>query len=137
MSNKTILIADDQLHIIELVTISLEDPRFNIVTAQDGEEAMNKITTIKPDLVLLDVMMPKLDGFEVCRRIKADPETSNIPVILLTSKGHPEDHAKGKECGSNAFLTKPFSPIRLLSTVEEHLNISSVPLERSKEERKK
>ena len=137
MTSKIILIADDQPHIIELVMVSLEDPRFSIITAGDGEEAIIKATKNKPDLILLDVVMPKLDGFEVCRRLKETQNTRSIPVILLTSKGYPEDRMKGKACGADAFLTKPFSPIKLLSVVEEHLNISSVPLEKSPEERKK
>lgn len=137
MTNKTILVADDQQYIIELITVSLEDPRFYIITAGDGEEALNKASMNKPDLILLDVVMPKLDGFEVCRRLKEAKETQDIPVILLTSKGELEDKMKGKACGANAFLVKPFSPIKLLSVVEEHLNISSVPLDKSSEESNK
>lgn len=137
MTNKTILIADDQPHIIELVKVSLEDPRFSIITASDGEDALTKASINKPDLILLDVVMPKLDGFEVCRRLKGAKETEDIFVILLTSKGQIEDKMKGKACGADAFLVKPFSPIKLLSVVEEHLNISSVPLDKSPEERKK
>lgn len=123
MTSKTILVADDQPHIIELVVVSLDDPEFNIVTAVDGEEAINKAVSVHPDLILLDVLMPKLDGFEVCRRLKKLEATSSVPIILLTSKGQPEDRAMGIACGADAFLSKPFSPIKLLSTVQEYLNL--------------
>lgn len=132
---KTILVADDHPHIVELVKVSLEDPRFTIVTAGDGEETLKLAKSSRPDLVLLDVMMPKMDGFEVCRILKGAPETRSIPIILLTSKGRPEDREMGRACGADAFLTKPFSPIKLLSTVEEHLNLTSVQYAKPPEER--
>ena len=124
MENKKILIVDDEPHIVELVRVCLEESDFTILEAYDGQDALEKIRENKPDLVLLDVMLPRVDGFEVCQKIKEDSATAGIPVIILTARGQEIDKAKGFQCGADAYLTKPFSPLRLLAEVKQRLEKS-------------
>lgn len=111
-----ILVADDEPNIVTLLRLNLEQDEYDLVEAFDGEEALRKVREDRPDLILLDVMMPKKDGHDVCREIKGDPETAGIRVILITAKGE-ADRQRGMECGADLFLTKPFSPMRLLDEI--------------------
>jgi CheY-like chemotaxis protein len=113
----TILIADDEPHITALVRVTLEDDRVRIVEASTGEEALDLLETIQPDIVLLDVNMPGIDGFEVCRRLRGDPRFAEAKVVMLTAAAQAADRARGRAAGADDYLTKPFSPIRLLSLV--------------------
>jgi DNA-binding response OmpR family regulator len=113
---KKILIADDSVHIRDLMRATLEADFF-LVEAADGEEALAKARKEKPDLALLDVMMPRKTGIEACRQLKADPATKNIPVVMLTALKSSEDIRRGKEVGADAYFTKPFSPRALLDKV--------------------
>ena len=97
--------------------------RFGDLTATNGEQALQKVREEKPDLVILDIMMPKLDGYETCRMIKSDPATKNIPVILLTAKGREVDQKLGREVGANDYMTKPFSPSKLIERVQAILGV--------------
>ncbi len=117
--SKQILIVDDEAYILNILDFSLGSEGFRVITAANGEEALTKAINIRPDLVILDVMMPKIDGFEVCRALKAKKETKSIPVILLTAKDRDADRKKGTEAGADAYMTKPFSPHRLIETVQE------------------
>lgn len=117
----TILIVDDETYILNILDFSLDSEGFEVVTAADGEQALFRTDELHPDLIILDVMMPKLDGFEVCRAIKAKQETKDIPVILLSAKDSEKDKRKGKEAGCDRYMTKPFSPLRLIETVQELL----------------
>ncbi len=114
----TILIADDEPHITALVRVTLEDDRVRIVEASTGEEALDLLETVQPDVVLLDVNMPGIDGFEVCRRLRADPRYAETKVVMLTAAAQAADRARGRAVGADEYLTKPFSPIRLLSVVQ-------------------
>ena len=118
---KKILIADDRPEVVELVRVILEGEDYEIVDASDGKEALKKVRLEKPDLVLLDVVMPKMDGFEVCRKLKKDPQTKEIPIIMLTAKAQEVDKEKGREVGASDYITKPFSPSALLTKIEEIL----------------
>ncbi len=118
---KKILIADDRAEVVELVRVTLEGEDYQIVDASNGKEALKKVRLEKPDLVLLDVVMPKMDGFEVCRKLKKDPETQEIPIIMLTAKAQKVDKEKGREVGASDYITKPFSPSALLTKIEEIL----------------
>lgn len=122
MSNKKILIVDDEAHILELVKVCLEDSGFDVIEAYDGIEALDKAKTEKPDIILLDIMIPKLDGYEVCRKIKQDEETKSIPVVMLTAKGQEVDKVKGFQSGADSYMTKPFSPLRLLTEIDERIS---------------
>lgn len=119
---KKILIVDDEAHIVELVKVCLEDSDYDLVDAYDGQEALEKAESERPDLILLDIMLPKLDGFEVCRRLKDSESTREIPVVMLSAKGQEVDKVKGFQSGADAYMTKPFSPIRLLNELEELLS---------------
>lgn len=116
-----ILIVDDEPHIVELVRVCLEDPGFEILEARDGETGLAMARQILPDVILLDVMMPRMDGYAVCRALKEDSRTSAIPVVMLTAKGLEADRQRGLEAGADAYLSKPFSPTKLSAQVREQL----------------
>ena len=101
--------------------MNLELEGYDVKRASNGDEALKLVRTFKPDIVLLDVMMPKLDGREVCRRIKGDPLTAEIPVVFLSARAQDMDVNSGLELGASAYITKPFDPVDLLSTVERVL----------------
>lgn len=122
MSRK-ILIVDDEVYILHILDFSLGAEGYEVITAADGEEALEKARTEKPDLVVLDVMMPKVDGFEACRRLKNDPETRELPVILLTAKGREVDRKMGIEVGADDYMVKPFSPSKLIQKIESFLSV--------------
>ncbi len=118
---KKILIADDRSEVVELVKVTLEGEGYQSIDASDGREALEKIKREKPDLVLLDIVMPKMDGFEVLSQLKKDPVLKEIPIIMLTAKGQKSDQEKGKELGATGYIIKPFSPLALLKRIEEIL----------------
>lgn len=112
-----VLIADDEESVIELVRVTLEDDRVRVWSTSDGATALRLIAEIRPELILLDVNMPGHDGIEVCRRLRADGRFSETPVVMLTAATRPEDVRRGLEAGATEYLTKPFSPVRLLTLV--------------------
>ena len=115
--NQIILIVDDEPHIRMLLEESLsdvEDEGVTIITAANGREALDLIQRHRPGLVLLDVMMPELNGYDVCRLVRADPELSRTHIIMLTAKGQDADRLRGHEAGANDYLTKPFDPDEIL-----------------------
>ncbi|HEY7071681.1 MAG TPA: response regulator [Acidimicrobiales bacterium] len=113
-----VLAADDDADVLELVTFRLERSGYTVLQAHDGEEAWDLIRDAHPDLAVLDVMMPKLDGFEFTRRIRADEATRRIPVILLTARAQDPDVQQGFDAGADDYLRKPFSPQELRSRVQ-------------------
>ncbi|HIE52413.1 MAG TPA: response regulator transcription factor [Armatimonadetes bacterium] len=115
---KKILAVDDEKHIVRLIQINLERAGYDVVTAYDGLEALKKVEEEQPDLIVLDVMMPQLDGFETLKRLKANPATAEIPVIMLTAKSQDADVFRGWQAGVDCYLTKPFNPMELLSFVK-------------------
>lgn len=115
---KKILAVDDEKHIVRLVQVNLERAGYEVVTANDGKEALQKVQEEKPDLVVLDVMMPYMDGFEVLQNLRRNPSTREIPVIMLTAKAQDADVFKGWQSGVDCYLTKPFNPMELLSFVK-------------------
>ena len=118
-----ILVVDDEVYILHILDFSLGAEGFDVITATDGEEALAKAQRDKPDLIILDVMMPRLDGYENCRRLKSDPGTKDIPVLLLTARGRDEDRQRGVESGADDYITKPFSPNKLINRVSDILGI--------------
>src|SRR5689334_15267332 len=102
-----ILVVDDEEHIVMILKDSLEFSGFQVVTAFDGKEALEAIAREKPELIVLDIGMPKVDGWEVCRRVKADEATKHIPVIILTAYAQTSDQKKGAQLGADRFITKP------------------------------
>ena len=115
---RKILVVDDERHIVRLVEINLQRAGYDVVTAYDGVEALEKVKSEKPDMLVLDVMMPRMDGFEVLGKLQSDPSTSEIPVIMLTAKAQDADIFKGWQSGVSSYLTKPFNPRELLTFVE-------------------
>ena len=127
MTARTVLIADDEPHIRLLIEQSieeLEDEGVELLLVTNGEEALATVRTVRPDLVLLDVMMPKMDGFQVCERIRTDPDLADVHVILLTAKGQEYDRRRGEAVGANSYVTKPFNPDELLSMVRVVLGLA-------------
>ncbi len=122
-----ILIADDEPSLRLLVRATLSaNKALDLIEAADGHEALGKSQTEMPDLLLLDVMMPGLSGFEVCERLKNDPKTKNIIIIMLTAKGQQSDRDWAISVGTDYFLTKPFSPIELYNLVEKILTQNKI-----------
>jgi DNA-binding response OmpR family regulator len=112
-----VLIADDDADILALVAFRLERSGYTVLQARDGEEALSLARSASPDLAVLDVMMPKLDGFELTRRLRADEATSGIPIILLTAKAQDGDVERGFDVGADDYIRKPFSPQELRARV--------------------
>jgi len=115
---KKILAVDDERHIVRLVQVNLERAGYQVVTAFDGKEALKKVESERPDLIVLDVMMPHMDGFEVLKRLKSDDKTKDVPVVMLTAKAQDADVFRGWASGVDCYLTKPFNPIELLTFVK-------------------
>ena len=118
-----ILVVDDDQQNLELVQAYLEDIECETVAAHDGIEALERVAKDKPDLILLDVMMPKMSGFEVCRRLKMDPATSNIPVIMVTALNEFGDIERGIDSGTDDFVSKPINKLELLTRIRTMLKL--------------
>ena len=114
----TILIADDEPHVVDLVRLTLEDGRISVNDACDGETALAQAEALLPDLIFLDVHLPDISGFEVCARLRQDPRFGHTKIVMLTAAAQESDVARGFSAGANHYLTKPFSPVRLISLVE-------------------
>jgi two-component system alkaline phosphatase synthesis response regulator PhoP len=119
--SKRVLICDDEPYIVESVSYVVRKAGFDVVTAEDGEEALAAAHRERPDLVFLDIMMPGISGDEVCRRLKSDPSTRGTHVVILTARGQEEDERRAMEMGADEFMTKPFSPRKLRARILELL----------------
>ena len=119
---KKILLADDSITIQKVVRITLADGDYDLITVDNGNEALERIKQEKPDLVLLDVVMPGKDGYQVCEEMRKDPELAQIPVILLAGSFEGFDEIKGAEIGADGYIIKPFESQTLISKVEEMLS---------------
>src|SRR5436190_21614260 len=115
---KKILAVDDERHIVRLVQVNLERAGYQVVTAFDGKDALQKVEDEQPDLVVLDVMMPYMDGFEVLQHLRKNPITRDLPVIMLTAKAQDADVFRGWQSGVDCYLTKPFNPMELITFVK-------------------
>jgi len=117
--NKTrILVVEDEESLLKLESILLSSKGYDVTGVMDGKAALVQMATNPPDLVVLDIMLPELDGFEVCRQIKENPATKGIPVIMLTAKKNSQDYARGMEVGADAYITKPFKSAKVMETIE-------------------
>lgn len=119
MSSKTILVVEDSPTELRLMASALTKQGFQVETAIDGEEALSKAETLKPDLVLLDIILPKKNGFQVCRQLKTSPGTSHVNVVLVSSKSQDSDRYWGLKQGADNYLTKPFTDAELLGMVHK------------------
>jgi len=119
--SKRILVVDDEMYIVNILDFTLAGEGWEVISANNGEDALRTLLKAEPDLVILDVMMPRIDGVEVCRAIKAREESAETPVILLSAKDSDRDRDKGMEAGADLYLTKPFSPSRLIEEIRNLL----------------
>ncbi|HEX8967686.1 MAG TPA: response regulator [Chloroflexota bacterium] len=114
---RRVLVADDDSALRRLISTTLGTEDFELLQAVDGEEALRIARQDYPELVVLDVNMPRVNGFEVCRRLKSAPETASIKIVMLTASAGEEDRARGRQAGADDYFTKPFSPLQLLNKV--------------------
>ena len=121
MSKKKILIVEDEESLLKLESILLTSRGYEVKGVADGRSALEAIAAVKPDLVLLDIMLPEMDGFEVCRQIKSNEATRHIPVIMLTAKKSREDMIKGEQVGADWYITKPFKSAMVIETIQRFL----------------
>ena len=124
---KHVLTVEDDKDILELITYNLEREGYEVTGAITGEDGIDAARSEKPDLILLDLMLPGIDGLEVCRRLKADPDTAHIPIVMVTAKGEETDIVTGLELGADDYVTKPFSPRELASRIRAVLRRTDMP----------
>ncbi len=122
--SKKILIVDDEPNIVMSLEFLMKKEGFEVATATDGEQALEQVAAFAPDLLLLDVMMPKKSGFEVCEALRADPAHSGLLIVMLTAKGRETEVAKGLAIGADAYVTKPFSTKDLVARVRQMLGLA-------------
>jgi len=118
---RTILVVDDSATVRKLIAGKLEKSGHNVVCAEDGIEALTRMSEHAPDLVLLDITMPRMDGYEVCRQIRSNPNTKDIPVVMISGKDGFFDKVRGRMAGTTAYITKPFGPETLMKALETYL----------------
>jgi len=118
---KKVLICDDEAYILEAVQYVVRRSGFEPLLAQNGEEALTITRKEKPDMIILDIIMPKINGFDVCRQLKSDPVTRKIYIAMLTARGYESDSLTSQQCGADEFITKPFSPQKLQQRLYEIL----------------
>jgi two-component system phosphate regulon response regulator PhoB len=119
---KSILVVDDEMYIVNILDFTLAGEGWHVISANNGEDALRTLVKVEPDLVILDVMMPRIDGIEVCRAIKAREESAKTPVIMLSAKDRDKDREEGLKAGADLYLTKPFSPARLVQEIRNLMN---------------
>ena len=127
MPGETVLVVDDEQHIIELAQLYLEQEGFRVLSARDGAKALQRITQDRPALVVLDLMLPVVDGWEVCRRVRADQNVGDTPILMLTARDEDVDKIVGLELGADDYLTKPFNPRELVARVKAILRRAERP----------
>src|SRR5437667_9880661 len=126
-----ILVVDDEPDAVELVEFNLKSAGYEVITAADGSEALKKARSHSPDLIVLDLMLPEVDGLEVCKILRRDPATAGIPILMLTAKAAEIDRVLGLELGADDYVTKPFSPRELVLRIKGLLRRREIPEEKS------
>jgi DNA-binding response OmpR family regulator len=122
MEQKKILIADDNENIREALTYLLEDEGYKLWLAKDGADTLRKVSEVHPDILFLDIMMPEINGYDVCRTIKSDPNLKKTYIIMLTAKGQVAEQERGKAVGADEYIVKPFSPMEILTRIKNILD---------------
>jgi DNA-binding response OmpR family regulator len=122
---KTILVADDEPYVLRSLEFILKKEGYRVLTATDGQEALEKIQEKRPDLVFLDIQMPRMDGNTVCQALRSEPATRDLHIIMITAKGQEVDRLQALESGADEFITKPYSPRKLVDRVREILGPSA------------
>ncbi len=133
VERRTVLVVDDEPDVLLLCRVNLEFEGYRVIEASDGEQALARLAGEVPDVVLLDVMMPKLDGWAVLERIKADPRTRDVPVVMLTAKVQDHDQVRGWTAGAAEYITKPFSPLSLSQVVQDVIDTDPAEEERRRQ----
>lgn len=121
MDKKMILVVEDEADMAEMLKFRLEANGYDAIFARDGEEALDKARNLKPDLIVLDLMLPKMDGYQVCSVLKSDSRYKDIPIIILTARAQKQDIKLGGDLGADAYVAKPFDPKALLSKIKEFI----------------
>ena len=121
MPDKKILVVDDEPHVVRTLTFVLQKEGYQVATATNGEEALDKVREDKPSLIFLDIMMPKKNGYEVCQEIKSDSSLNDIYIAMLSAKGQEADKEKVLDLGADEFITKPFSPVQIIERLKQIL----------------
>jgi len=121
MSKRKILVIDDEVQLVKVVQVRLEQADYEVISAHDGQEGLDKAQKENPDLIILDLMLPKMDGHKVCGLLKSDTKHNKIPIIIFTAKAQQEDLKISKEMGADVYVTKPFDLQKLLKTIEDLL----------------
>lgn len=119
--SKKILIVDDEPQLVDMIKMRLEASHYVVITSIDGQDGLDKAKKENPDLIILDLMLPKIDGYEICGLLKKDTKYAHIPIIMFTARAQEEDKQLGEEVGADAYITKPFEPKALLNKIEELL----------------
>ena len=122
MNPKKILVVDDEVDLVKTIQFSLEAEGYKVLVSYNGEDALNQSRKENPDLILLDIMLPKLDGYKVCRLLKFDERYKHIPILMLTAKTQQKDRLLGMETGANEYITKPFDMEELTKMIKAYLN---------------
>jgi|WetSurMetagenome_2_1015567.scaffolds.fasta_scaffold270885_2 two-component system, OmpR family, alkaline phosphatase synthesis response regulator PhoP len=120
MNLKRILVVDDEPHLVRSISFILNKSGYEVYTAQDGEEALKRVFECKPELIYLDIMMPKMNGYDVCEKIRTMPEFRDIYIIMLSAKGGEIDKDKAFSSGANEFMSKPFSPMEIVAKTKKY-----------------
>ncbi|KAA3618086.1 MAG: response regulator [Calditrichaeota bacterium] len=124
---KKILIIEDYAHIVEVLRVRLENAGFEIITALDGQEGLQRAREDNPDLIILDVMLPKMNGYKLCRLLKFDKKYQKTPIFMLTSRRKNSDRELGKKTGADEYITKPYEPKELVGLINHYLKLSELP----------
>ncbi len=129
MHHQRILIVDDEPQLVELVQMRLEASGYEVLSAVDGQEGLKKARDEQPDVIILDLMLPKLNGYEVCTLLKQDARYQHIPIVILTAKTQQKDEALAMDCGADAYLRKPFKAEEMLEAIQKFIPGGSTPKE--------
>jgi DNA-binding response OmpR family regulator len=122
VTKKKILVVEDEESLLKLQSILLTIRGYTVEGAMDGQAALEAVETMNPDLILLDIMLPKIDGLEICRQVKANEATRHIPVVMLTAKKYPADRVMGEQAGADAYITKPYKSAMVIETIQRLLS---------------
>jgi len=122
MNPKKILVVDDEVDLVKTIQFSLEVEGYTVLASNDGEDALSQARKESPDLILLDIMLPKLDGYKVCRLLKFDEKYKHIPILMMTAKTQEKDKILGMETGADEYITKPFDMDELMEKIKAYLN---------------
>ena len=122
MNPKKILVVDDEVELVKTIQFSLEVEGYTVLASNDGEDALSQARKESPDLILLDIMLPKLDGYKVCRLLKFDERYKHIPILMMTAKTQEKDKILGMETGADEYITKPFDMDELMEKIKAYLN---------------